>query len=227
MASYLPLAKLIAADRCGKEHLEYPFPDDALALLGEGLEKWLGALLTKLGVSEAPVTNGEVSADAYLRGPVWVAAGAKIEPTASITGPCYLGPGAEVRHGAYLRGNCYVGAGAVVGHASEVKGSVLFDRAKAAHFAYVGDSILGIDANLGAGTKLANLKLGGTEVVFKDLNGFLCHSGLRKLGAILGDRVQTGCNAVLSPGSILGADNLIMPCTHFHGTRLARSRRET
>ncbi len=188
-------------------------------LLGSGLGQWLRTFLTELGVSDQPVIKGMVDPGAIIRGPVYIADGATVEPTAFIQGPCYIGPAAEVRHGAYIRGNVYVGAKAVVGHASELKGSVLFDHAKAAHFAYVGDSILGHDVNLGAGTRLANLKLRGNEVRIKHpTTGAVVGSGLRKFGAIMGDRAATGCNAVLSPGTLLMPGTSVFPCVHYHGT---------
>src|SRR5262249_35922089 len=107
----------------------------------------------------------------------------------------------------------------VVGHATEVKSSLFFDHAKAGHFAYVGDSILGRDVNLGAGTKLANLALSRREVRVKHpISGALVGSGLTKLGAILGDKAQTGCNAVLNPGTLLLPGTAVMPCVSFRGT---------
>ena len=191
----------------------------AFDFLGTPLKNWLAELLVSLGVKDKAKVHGDVNPNALIEGPVYVAKGARVEAFAYIQGPTYIGPGSEVRHGAYVRGNVYLGKECVVGHSSEVKGSVLFDRAKAAHFAYVGDSILGQDVNLGAGTKLANLKLAGNEVSFIDPNlSKKVKSGLRKFGAILGDHSQTGCNSVLSPGSLLLPKALVMPCAHFHGT---------
>ena len=179
---------------------------------------WLDGLLTEFGAQVSPVVAGKVHEGAWLTGRVYVAKGAVVEPSAYIQGPCFIGPDAEVRHGAYIRGNVYVGARAVVGHTSEVKGSILMDDAKAAHFAYVGDSFLGRHVNLGAGTKLANLKLKGDEVRFRSpQTGLPVSSGLRKLGAIMGDNSQTGCNAVLSPGTLMMPGATIMPCAHGHG----------
>jgi NDP-sugar pyrophosphorylase family protein len=191
---------------------------DLFSYLGKDLGAWLESLLTEFGVHDSPVVAGKVHDGAWLTGRVYVAKGAIVEPTAYIQGPCFIGPDAEVRHGAYIRGNVYVGARAVVGHTSEVKGSVLMDDAKAAHFAYVGDSFLGRHVNLGAGTKLANLKLKGDEVRFRNpQTGLPVSSGMRKLGAIMGDNSQTGCNAVLSPGTLMMPGATIMPCAHGHG----------
>lgn len=192
-----------------------------LDLLGKNLEGFIKTILADHGVTNNPIIKGKVSPHAIIKGPVYVAEGAEVGPGAYIEGPAYIGPGAEVRHAAFIRGNVYVGPEAVVGHTTEAKGSVFLDGAKAGHFAYVGDSILGRLVNLGAGTKLANLKLKGNEVKLKcPRTGELRGTGLRKLGAILGDEAQTGCNAVLSPGTILMPKTLVMPCTHFQGTLL-------
>lgn len=192
---------------------------NAFAYLGKNLDAWLNRVLDHLGVGSEPKVLGQVHSAAFISGRVYIAEGAIVEPTAMIQGPCIIGPGAEVRHGAYIRGCVYIGAKAVVGHTTEVKGSVFFDDAKAGHFAYVGDSILGRDVNLGAGTKLANLKIKGNEVSYRDpTTGDRVASGLRKFSSILGDHVQTGCNSVLSPGSLLLPRTAVLPCVHFHGT---------
>lgn len=189
--------------------------------LGDNLTKQLHALLDALDVpQDQPLIHGQVDPGATIRGRVFIAEGASVEPTAFIEGPAYIGPGTEVRHGAYIRGNVYVGRKCVVGHATEVKGSVFFDEAKAGHFAYVGDSILGKNVNLGAGTKLANLKLKKNNVrVTHPESGATIDSGRRKLGALIADDVQIGCNAVLSPGTILLPGALVSPCAHVWGTK--------
>lgn len=190
-------------------------------LLGKELEQFLDSILTDAGVGpgSGPVLKGKISPQAVIEGRVYVAEGAEVGPTAFIQGPTWIGPDAEVRHGAFIRGKAYIGPRAVVGHATEVKGSVFLDDAKAGHFAYVGDSVLGRDVNLGAGTKLANLKLRGNEVRVRTPGGQdLAGTGLRKMGAIIGDTAQTGCNAVLSPGTLLLPGTLVMPCFHYHGT---------
>lgn len=193
--------------------------DDVFQLLGKPLTALLASLLRDHGVSDRPLIKGKVSPQAILEGAVYIAEGAEVGPFAYIQGPCFIGPGAEVRHGAFIRGSVYIGAKAVVGHTTEVKGSIFFDDAKAGHFAYVGDSILGHDVNLGAGTKLANLKLRGNEVsVLHPETDARIASGLRKLGSLLGDKAQTGCNSVLSPGSILMPSTGVLPCVHYLGT---------
>jgi len=137
--------------------------------------------------------------------------GVLVESGAFLQGPVVLGDHTVVRQGAYLRGYCLVGRRCVVGHVTEVKHAVFLDDAKAGHFAYLGDSILGNGVNLGAGTKLANLRFVGGEVQVKTVEG-LRSTGLKKMGAILGDRVQTGCNSVTNPGTLLGQDSLVLPC---------------
>ena len=131
-----------------------------------------------------------------------------VEPGTFIRGPAIIGSHSEIRQGAYIRGDCLVGNRCVVGHTTEMKGSIMLDGAKAAHFAYVGDSILGKDVNLGAGTKLANLKMiAGSIIVTVDK---MRHdTGRRKLGAILGDHTETGCNSVTSPGTLMGPSSVV------------------
>ncbi|MEJ5347637.1 MAG: hypothetical protein WHS46_02990 [Desulfosoma sp.] len=138
--------------------------------------------------------------------------GTVVEPGALIKGPTIIGNGTEIRQGAYIRGTCLVGDRCVVGHTTEVKSSIFLDGAKAGHFAYVGDSILGKDVNLGAGTKLANLKIKGNNVRIWTENGAV-DTGRRKLGAIIGDGTEIGCNAVTNPGTILGKRCLVLPLT--------------
>jgi NDP-sugar pyrophosphorylase family protein len=134
--------------------------------------------------------------------------GTIVEPGAFIKGPVMIGSHSEIRQGAYIRGDCLVGNRCVVGHTTEMKGSILLDGAKAAHFAYVGDSILGGEVNLGAGTKLANLKMiPGSIIVAADKKRH--DTGRRKLGAILGDHTETGCNSVTSPGTLMGPSSIV------------------
>ena len=132
-----------------------------------------------------------------------IAPGCRIEPGAVIVGPAILDEGVQIRTGAYIRQNVVLAAGSLVGAHSEVKGSILLPGAKAPHQAYVGDSILGRDVNLGAGTICSNVKNIGREVSFR-AGGETIHTGLRKFGAILGDGCKTGCNTVLNPGVLMG-----------------------
>jgi len=141
--------------------------------------------------------------------------GTVIEPGALIKGPTIILDNTEVRQGAYIRGNVMVGNGCVVGHTTEMKSSVMLGKSKAGHFAYIGDSILG-KVNLGAGTKLANLKIVESQVVLS-INDRKYETGLKKFGAILGDGVETGCNTVTTPGTLLGRNVLVYPNTTARG----------
>jgi bifunctional N-acetylglucosamine-1-phosphate-uridyltransferase/glucosamine-1-phosphate-acetyltransferase GlmU-like protein len=136
--------------------------------------------------------------------------GVLVESGAFIKSPAVIGDYTEIRQGAYLRGYTLVGARCVVGHVTEVKHAIFLDDAKAGHFAYLGDSILGGNVNLGAGTKMANLRFVRGEVQIRTPEGKV-NSGLTKLGAILGDEVQTGCNSVTNPGTLLGRGSLVLP----------------
>lgn len=195
------------------------FKDDVFSLLGDSLKDWLSQILDDLKVTDQPKVLSPVNPHAQISGRVYIEEGCTIEPFSYIKGPCYIAKGTEVRQGAYIRGNCFIGENCVVGHTTEVKESVFFDGAKAGHFAYVGNSILGREVNLGAGTKLANLKLNQSLIRYKDPDSDkLLSSGLKKFGSVLGDSVQTGCNSVLSPGSLLLPETFVLPCTHFRGT---------
>lgn len=136
--------------------------------------------------------------------------GAVVEPGALIKGPSIIGSNTEVRQGAYVRGSCLVGKSCVVGHTTEMKNTVMLNGAKAGHFAYIGDSVLGNNVNLGAGTKLANLKIVSAPVKIR-YNDDIIKVDRRKFGAILGDNVETGCNSVTSPGSVLAPGCLVAP----------------
>ena len=152
-------------------------------------------------------------------GPVIIEHSAIVEPSTHFIGPCYIGNEAVIRHGAYIREYSWICSTAVVGHASEVKHSILLPGAKAPHFNYVGDSILGKAVNLGAGVKLSNLRNDGAEV-FLRIGDDRKPSGLRKFGAILGEGCQLGCNAVTNPGTILGRNSTVWPnvtVTGVHG----------
>lgn len=161
---------------------------------------------------------GEVMPGAYVSDrPLYVGPGARVEPGAYLEGPAYIGPGAVVRHGAFVRENVVMLADSLLGHASEAKNSLFLPQAHAPHFNYVGDSILGQRVNLGAGTKLSNLAMvsekdaetGKRPTIKLIIDGQQYDTGLAKLGAILGDDVQTGCNAVLNPGCLVGRDTLV------------------
>jgi NDP-sugar pyrophosphorylase family protein len=211
------LEKII--NRSGLTHQNEALFSDPFSFLREGFKAWIDSLLDQLGVGDGPVTVGDVSPLAHIEGRVFVSKGAKVGPFAYIKGPTFIGPGAEVRHGAFLRGQCYIDEKAVVGHSTEVKNAIFCKGAKAAHFAYVGDSILGQEINLGAGTKLANVKVrpGLIKITHPETKQRVS-TGLKKFGAIIGDFAQTGCNSVLSPGTLLMPHTAVYPCVHFHGT---------
>ena len=142
--------------------------------------------------------------------------GVRIEPGAVLVGPAILEDGVSVRTGAYIREHVVLGAGSLVGAHSEVKGSILLPGAKAPHQAYVGDSILGRDVNLGAGTICSNVKNIGSEVTFR-VGAATIHTGLRKFGAVLGDGCKTGCNTVLNPGVLMGPGCVTYPNATLRG----------
>lgn len=166
-----------------------------------------------LGNIEVPVPEG-----VYLINPeqISIGKGTVIEPGTYIKGPCVIGENCTIRHGAYIRGNLIAGDYCVIGHDTEVKNGVFLDYAQAAHFAYVGDSILGNRINIGAGTVCANLKLDKRSVAVY-YEGERIDTGLRKFGAIIGDDSQTGCNSVTNPGTLLGKSVRCYPCTNFGG----------
>lgn len=177
----------------------------------------IGAHLTRL-VGDEQTILGTVMPGAYLSDrPIFIGEGAVIEPGAYVQGPAYIGAGATVRHGAYVRENVILLAGSGLGHASEAKNALFLPGAHAPHFNYVGDSILGHRVNLGAGTKLSNLGMmsdkdkvtGKRPSIQLTINSQTYDTGLAKMGAILGDDVQTGCNAVLNPGVLVGPRTLV------------------
>ncbi len=170
----------------------------------------------------SPLLAGTVLPGAYVGERVQLASGCVVEPGAMVKGPAIIGPGTVIRQGAYVREYCLIGAGCVVGHATEIKGSILLDGAQAPHFNYVGDAILGRHSNLGAGTKISNLKNDESPVTVWGPGGERVATGMRKLGAIVGDGVSTGCNCVTSPGALIGPGSLIYPNVVLRGFVPAR-----
>lgn len=142
--------------------------------------------------------------------------GTKIEPGSCIIGPCFIGKNCQVRHGAYIRGDVLIGDHCVIGHDTEIKHSICLNGAHAAHFAYIGDTILGNHVNLGAGVKCANLRLNKALIdILYQTQKIPTH--LKKLGAIVGDNVQLGCNSVTNPGTLIGKGCLSYPNTTISG----------
>ena len=153
---------------------------------------------------------------------VWIAKSAKIAATATVTGPCIIDEETEVRPGAFIRGNVWVGVGAVVGNSTELKNVILFDGVQVPHYNYVGDSILGYRAHMGAGSITSNVKGDKSLVVIK--NGTeTVETGRKKVGAMLGDFAEIGCGCVLNPGTVVGRRTQIYPLTSVRGVLPADS----
>lgn len=149
---------------------------------------------------------------------VWIAKSAKVAPTAYINGPAIIDEEAEIRHCAFIRGNAIVGKGAVVGNSTELKNVVLFNKVQVPHYNYVGDSVLGYKAHMGAGSITSNVKSDKTLVVVKDkVTGEGQATGLKKFGAMLGDEVEVGCNSVLNPGTVIGKHSNVYPLSMVRG----------
>lgn len=153
---------------------------------------------------------------------VWIAKSAKIFPSAYINGPAIIDEDAEVRQSAFIRGNAIVGKGAVVGNSTELKNVILFNKVQVPHYNYVGDSILGYKAHMGAGSITSNVKSDKTLVVIKGADEQI-ETGLKKVGAMLGNHVEVGCNSVLNPGTVIGQDSNIYPTSMVRGVIPANS----
>ena len=147
---------------------------------------------------------------------IWIAKNAKIAPTACLNGPLIVDEEAEVRHCAFVRGNAVVGKGAVVGNSTELKNVVLFNKVQVPHYNYVGDSVLGFKSHMGAGSITSNVKSDKTLVVVKG-EGIHIETGLKKVGAMLGDYVEVGCNSVLNPGTVIGRNSNVYPTSCVRG----------
>ena len=147
---------------------------------------------------------------------VWVHNTVTVAPTASLTGPAIIGPNTEIRPGAFIRGSALVGADCVVGNSVELKNVIIFDHVQVPHYNYVGDSILGYGAHMGAGAVTSNIKSDRTLVVVRN-GGERFETGLRKMGAVLGDHVEVGCNSVLNPGTVIGPDSRVYPLSSVRG----------
>lgn len=197
------------------------------ALFQNDLFPWLvlQQLTAYFNTQPLGVLEGMISSSAYLVNPelISIGEGSVVEPGAYIQGPCIIGKNCVVRHGAYIRGNVLIGDNCVIGHDTEVKHSIFLNHAHAAHFAYVGDSILGNDINLGAGTICANLRLDQSPINLH-IQGMCIQTQMRKLGAIIGDKTQIGCNTVCNPGTLLGKEVLCNPCLNIQGFIPTRSR---
>ena len=147
---------------------------------------------------------------------VWVHKTASVAPTALVLGPTVIGPETEVRHAAYIRGSALIGKGCVIGNSTEVKNAVIFDAVQVPHYNYVGDSILGYRSHMGAGAIASNVKSDKTNIAVVSQDERI-ETGLRKLGTILGDFVEIGCNSVCCPGSVVGRRSVVYPLTRLRG----------
>ena len=157
---------------------------------------------------------------AFIGERVFIGEGTVVEDGAMIKGPAIIGRNCEIRHNAYIRDHVIIGDNCIIGNSCEVKNSILFNHAVAPHFNYIGDSILGYKAHLGAGVKISNFKLVPGNITV-EINGEPFDTGLRKFGALLGDNSDIGCNAVLNPGSIIGRGSVIYPNTNWRGVLAA------
>lgn len=170
----------------------------------------IGAFIVELGERLPKDKFEEISEH------VWVAKSAVVAPTACLNGPAIIDEEAEVRHCAFIRGNAIVGKGAVVGNSTELKNVILFNKVQVPHYNYVGDSILGYRAHMGAGSITSNVKSDKTLVVVKNGERNI-ETGLKKFGAMLGDNVEVGCNSVLNPGTVIGRNSNIYPTSMVRG----------
>ena len=198
ISALLDLEKTIAAELF--DGLTYPH---------EALEH-ISAFILKLGETLSPEEYDHPEDD------VWIAKDAKVFPSAYIGAPCIIDHGAEVRHCAFIRGSAIVGKGAVVGNSTELKNVVLFDGVQVPHYNYVGDSILGYKAHMGAGSITSNVKSDKTLVVLKNGDERI-ETKRKKVGAILGDHVEVGCNSVLNPGTVIGRNSQVYPVSCVRG----------
>ncbi|MDY5955686.1 MAG: UDP-N-acetylglucosamine pyrophosphorylase [Frisingicoccus sp.] len=198
------LNETIAADLF--EGLDYPW---------QALPK-IGDFIKKLGPSLPKEEYDQIGED------VWIAKSATVFPSAYVHGPAIIGKEAEVRHCAFIRGNAIVGEGAVVGNSTELKNVVLFNKVQVPHYNYVGDSILGYKAHMGAGSITSNVKA-DKQLVKVHTGEVHIETGLKKFGAMLGDNVEVGCNAVLNPGTVIGRESNVYPTSMVRGVVPAKS----
>lgn len=186
-----------------KEFLEkYTYPWEAL----EGI----GAYIAELGKSLPKEEYNQIGEN------VWIHKSAKVYNSAYIGGNCIIGEGAEIRHCSFIRKNAIIGKNAVVGNSTELKNTILFNNSQVPHYNYIGDSILGYKAHMGAGSIISNLKSDKTLITIKNGKEKI-ETGIRKIGAMLGDNVEVGCGSVLNPGTIIGKNTNIYPLSSVRG----------
>jgi NDP-sugar pyrophosphorylase family protein len=177
---------------------------------------WLKQIGAALALVAEPPTTLVRSPGVHVEGKVWIHPSVKLPPFATLIGPIWIGANTEIRPGAFIRGNVIVGESCVLGYACEFKNCVLMDGAAVPHFSYVGDSILGNGAHFGAGVICSNLRLDQEPIVVRTADA-VYETGLRKFGAIVGDKAEVGCNAVLNPGTLLGPRALVSPAIAVSG----------
>jgi UDP-N-acetylglucosamine diphosphorylase / glucose-1-phosphate thymidylyltransferase / UDP-N-acetylgalactosamine diphosphorylase / glucosamine-1-phosphate N-acetyltransferase / galactosamine-1-phosphate N-acetyltransferase len=176
----------------------------------------LKGLAAYLEANLQPGLHNRCEGVAFIGKRVYIAEGTVVEDGAMIKGPAIIGRNCQIRHNAYIREHVIIGDNCVMGNSCEVKHSILFNHAVAPHFNYIGDSILGCHAHLGAGVKISNVKLAPANITV-ELDGVPFDTGLRKFGALVGDQAEIGCNAVLNPGSIIGRGSIVYPNTNWRG----------
>lgn len=188
----------------------------------------LPKIATYLRFRLKPAVHGRLIGKPFISTAVFIGKGTVIEQGAMIKGPAWIGENCEIRTGCYIRENVIIGNGVVAGNSCEFKNCLVSDEAQVPHFNYVGDSILGYQAHLAAGVILSNVKLDKQEVTITAPDGEIFGTGLKKFGAIIGDRAEIGCNSVLSPGSLIGRDSILYPGTQWRGvlpdSRIAKTR---
>lgn len=192
----------LSHSKAGEYLSQFTYPWEAL----EGIKE----LILELGKSLPADEYDQVKED------VWIAKDAVIYPNNYIAGPCIIGHKTEVRPGAFVRGNALVGDNCVVGNSTELKNVILFDNVQVPHYNYVGDSILGYKSHMGAGSITSNVKSDKKLVVIKN-EGELLETGRKKVGAMLGDNVEVGCNSVLNPGTVIGRNSNVYPVSCVRG----------
>ncbi|HQZ27788.1 MAG: UDP-N-acetylglucosamine diphosphorylase [Verrucomicrobiales bacterium] len=196
------------------DHADLFRPGEAAWAALPRIEAYLAEKLNRVG---SETQQGQVHERAIVGDRVYLAPGSRVEANAVIKGPAWIGRGTVIRSGAYLRENVVVGDHCVLGNSSEFKNCLLFNRCEIPHYDYVGDSILGYKAHLGAGVICSNVRLDRRLVTVREENGERIETGLPKFGAIIGDRTEVGCQTVLGPGTILGRDCILHPLVSWTG----------
>lgn len=195
---------------------EFPFKESFF--LDDAPWEWVGKIKETLANFTFESSSIEIPANLVITGDVYIHPTVKLPAFGSIEGPCYIGKHTELRPGIYIRGNVIIGESCVLGNSCEFKNSLVLDKAQIPHFSYIGDSIIGNKAHLGAGVICSNLRLDQKNIKIFDLERKSFDTKMRKLGAIVGDGVEVGCNAVLNPGSLLLAKSMVYPNITFSGT---------